>query len=80
MMDYYRGKFCHQNFGTSADSKTGHRQLPNQEGCGKPNKLVTSSPGFLHSLINSKEIQGMGLVKQDQRLTRSWLVFFFWLL
>ena len=71
MMGYYRGKFCRQSFGTAADSKNGHIQPPNQEGCGKPDKLVFSSPGLLRSLINSKEVLGMGLVKQDQRLTRS---------
>ena len=71
MMGYYRGKFCRQNFVTFADSKNGHTQAPNQEGCEKPDKLVTLSPGLLHSLINSKEVMGMGLVKQDQRLTRS---------
>ena len=71
MMGYYRGKFCCQSFGTSTDSKNGHTQPPNQEGCRKPDKLETSSPGLLHSLINTKEVLGMGLVKQDHRLTRS---------
>ena len=56
-----------------------HNHL-SKKGVEKPDKLVNLSPGLLHSLINSKEILGMELVKQDQRLTGSWLVFFLWLL
>ena len=71
MMDYYRGKFCRQDFGTSADSRNSHTQPPKLEGCRKPDNLVNSSPGLLHSLMNSKEVLGMELVKQDERLKRS---------
>ena len=48
-----------------------------RKGAEKRDNLVTLSPGLLYSLINDKEAQGMGLVNQDQRLTRSQLVSFF---
>ena len=43
-----------------------------KEGVEKRDNFLTLSPGLLYSLINEKEAQEMGLVNQDQRLTRSW--------
>ena len=56
-----------------------HKHL-SKKGVEKPNKLETSFPGLLRSLINSKEVLRMGLLKQDQWVTGLWLVFFLWLL
>ena len=42
-----------------------------KKGAEKRDNLVTLTPGLLYSSINDKEAQGMGLVNQDQRLTRS---------